>query len=160
MVTADEGWVDRAPRAIVDRFPARIVIPRLRARTADIPPLLRALSDRHGAKDVRWTPAVIQALSRYGWPGNIRELEALVRQVVECRRAGDVGLPDLPQEYKAAVGHRPLGRLEQIESDALVGALDAAGGNKIAAAAGLGISRSTLYRKLAAYGIELDRSTF
>ncbi len=160
VVTAGQGWIDQTPRAMVDRFPARIVIPPLRARVADIPSLLEALSARHGANGVRWTPAAIQALSRYGWPGNVRELESLVCQVVGGGRAGDIGLQDLPPEYKAALGHRPLGKLEQIECDAIVSALDAAGGNKIGAAAALGISRSTLYRKLAAYGIELERNAF
>ncbi len=159
-VTAGQGWIDQAPRALVDRFPARIIVPPLRVRAADIRPLLKVLSARHGARAMRWTPAAIQALSRYRWPGNVRELESLVCQVVGRRRAGDVGLQDLPPEYKAALGHRPLGKLEQIECDAIVSALDAVGGNKIGAAAALGISRSTLYRKLAAYGIDLERNAF
>jgi transcriptional regulator of acetoin/glycerol metabolism len=50
--------------------------------------------------------------------------------------------------------------MEQIELDAILAALERAGGNRTRAAAALGISRATLYRRLKGYGLELDRSAF
>jgi transcriptional regulator of acetoin/glycerol metabolism len=83
--------------------------------------------------------------------------------VVGCARAGvdadaDIGVADLPAEVAAAgMGSgRVLTPIEQLEVAAIVGGLRDAGGNKATAAARLGISRSTLYRKLHAYGIVPD----
>ena len=103
---------------------------------------------------------MVQALARVEWPGNLRQLEAVLHRALARRRAGTVTLDDLPAEVRAAT-HRPnLTTMEQRECEAIAEALAAHDGNKVAAAESLGISRSTLYRKLDAYGLNLDRRTY
>jgi transcriptional regulator of acetoin/glycerol metabolism len=100
---------------------------------------------------------VVQALGRVDLPGNLRQLESVLHRVAVRRRAGTVTLDDLPPEVRAAT-HRPhLTAMEQHECELIAKALSDADGNKVAAAEALGISRSTLYRKLEAYGLQLDR---
>lgn len=85
----------------------------------------------------------------------MRELDAIVQQIL-CRvRVGDVDVSHLPAEGAGGSG-RCLSRMELVERDAIVAALAEAGGNRHHAACELGIARATLYRKLAAYGIGLS----
>jgi transcriptional regulator of acetoin/glycerol metabolism len=65
-----------------------------------------------------------------------------------------VDLPELGREPRLG---RTLSSLEQLELDAIVAALRDADANKTQAAAALGLSRSTLYRKIRQYGIDPDR---
>jgi transcriptional regulator of acetoin/glycerol metabolism len=90
---------------------------------------------------------------RFAWPDNVRELENVICSVLLRRRRGDIDLNDLPAAIRRAASHRPLTRMEQIERDAIMDALNAAGDNEAEAAESLGISRTTLYRKLVAYGL-------
>jgi sigma-54 dependent transcriptional regulator, acetoin dehydrogenase operon transcriptional activator AcoR len=116
--------------------------------------LVSALLRRHGAHpSTRCRPDVVDALSRYGWPGNVRQLDNVVAALVARRPAGDVAVEDLPTELQCAVGPDPTG-LQQMERDAILVTLAATSGNRAEAATRLGISRSTLYRKLHAYGLE------
>lgn len=68
------------------------------------------------------------------------------------RQIGEIADTDLPG-YCQSVARRALTQLEVIERDAIVAALRQADGNRAAAAAHLGMSRSSLYRKLKTYGI-------
>ena len=65
-----------------------------------------------------------------------------------------------PPALLAKAAPRRLTAIEHAELEAISEALDAAGGNKRDAARRLGIARSTLYRKLRAYGLDLDRTAF
>jgi transcriptional regulator of acetoin/glycerol metabolism len=64
---------------------------------------------------------------------------------------------DLP-EHLRSTGRRKLSRLESLERDAIVAALEQSGGNRSVAAESLGMGRTTLYRKLRALGIETPES--
>ncbi len=147
-----------AAQALVDRFGRVVRVPGIAERADELPGLIRSIVGRlvpTGA--VRVGPEVVQALSRVDLPGNLRQLESVLHRVVVRRRTGSVTLDDLPPEVRAAT-HRPhLTAMEQHECEAIAGALAATDGNKAAAATALGISRSTLYRKLEAYGLDLDR---
>ena len=91
--------------------------------------------------------------------GNVRQLAAVVRSAIAGRSCGTIGLADLPIdviEGKAST----FTTFEKAEYQAIVQALRFADGNKKVAAAELGIARSTLYRKLRSYRIDLDRATF
>jgi transcriptional regulator of acetoin/glycerol metabolism len=105
-------------------------------------------------------PDALQLLQRLPWPGNVRELERVVRAATARRHSGDIRVEDFPAGLLAKAAPRRLTAIEHAELEAIVEALDAAGGNKRDAARRLGIARSTLYRKLRAYGLDLDRTAF
>lgn len=154
LATAGPRWPREVPRLLVDRFPISIHVPSLARRVADVAELVSALAERSGGSQLRWSSEVLRALVRCPWPGNVRELESLVRALVERRASGQVGVDDLPVEYRSPSVPGFLTVLEQLERDAIVRTLDRTAGSKVDAAAELGISRSTLYRKLKSYAIE------
>lgn len=104
-------------------------------------------------RELRFTPSALEALASQPWPGNLRELHSVVRQVVRTRRVGDVSVRDLPPTYQGRARSRRLTPLQQAEHDAIVEALRACRGNKKDAAKQLGISRSTLYTAIRTLGI-------
>jgi transcriptional regulator of acetoin/glycerol metabolism len=134
-----------------------VTVPPLRDRYEDLPYLLSTLSESVCGRPRRWQPDAVQALSRLDWPGNVRQLRNLVRAVVAAHPQGDVGMRQLPVDLLAGVPHRNLTRMERLEFNAIVAALRMFGGNKLDAAAYLQISRSTLYRKMRIFGLDLDR---
>ncbi|QXC61243.1 GAF domain-containing protein [Aquihabitans sp. G128] len=147
-----------AGQALADRFDRLVRVPGIADRVEELPGLIRSILGRLAPTGaVRLAPEVVQALTRVDLPGNLRQLEALLHRVVVKRHVGTITLDDLPPEVRAAT-HRPhLTAMEQHECEAIASALASADGNKAAAASALGISRSTLYRKLEAYGLQLDR---
>jgi sigma-54 dependent transcriptional regulator, acetoin dehydrogenase operon transcriptional activator AcoR len=153
LATSDGGWPAVAPRRLVDHFPARVAVPPLGDRLDDVPALVDDLVRRHAddGVEVRVRRDVVHLLARRSWPGNVRELEGVVRLALARHRRGDVTVEDLPLEYRAPGAVDDLTAMQAVERDAIVRALDAEAGNKQAAAARLGISRSTLYRKLGRY---------
>ena len=162
VATAGEQWADAGPRVLVDRFPAKVRLPPLRQRRDDVVALVDAFVDRdtQGPNAVRFAAKALQALVRHDWPGNVRELEGVVAQALGQRPLGEVTVDDLPEEYRTRGRRRKFSVMEQLELDAIVRALRETSGNKNEAAERLGISRSTLYRRLKAYGIELDTVVF
>jgi transcriptional regulator of aromatic amino acid metabolism len=153
--TTDEGRLDTELGALFDRFDVAIAIPPLRSRPEDVVDLFEAFAHEHG--DERWSgsasPEVLRALMRYRWPGNAREVRRIVRAVILRRPSGQLTLDDLPVEVRTDTVPPGLSRIAELERDAILNALRDAAGNKQAAAERLGLSRSTLYRKLGAYGI-------
>lgn len=149
--------------ALLDSFAAVLEVPPLRDRLEDFSDLVAHLTERatDGAAQVQWTPEAIQTLSRLDWPGNLNSLNALVRRLVVGRPSGRrIGVEHLPPEYLARGARRPLASLEQTEAQAIMNALQAAGGNKNKAALSLGIARSTLYRKVRALGLDLSSTVY
>jgi transcriptional regulator of acetoin/glycerol metabolism len=96
---------------------------------------------------------------RANWPGNVRQLETAVLGALQWRDTGDVTVEDLPRHLvsRSTSGLTPI---QQAELKAIVAALRASEGNKQEAAASLGIARSTLYRKLRQFGLDLDRLAY
>jgi transcriptional regulator of acetoin/glycerol metabolism len=105
----------------------------------------------------RLTPEAFQLLARMAWPGNVRQLENLIRNLVSRRQEGDIALDDLPPDIRGAAPARRLTLMEQLERNAILAALGECAGNKVQAAAKLGLSRATLYRKLRALGADPTR---
>jgi sigma-54 dependent transcriptional regulator, acetoin dehydrogenase operon transcriptional activator AcoR len=99
------------------------------------------------------------ALTNYAWPGNMPQLERVVKHAAKTCRGADIGVEHLGTEISASAhGRKTLTRLESLERDAIVDALRECGGNKIKAAVALGMSRSTLYRRLRSFGLEPGRT--
>lgn len=148
--------------AAVDWARRTVHVPSLAERPEDIAPLLEELTWRQvgGLRRQRWTAAATQVVGRSAWPGNVRGLESLVRQVVSGPEQTRVTPDHLPARLRARAARRQLTGLERIEAQAVLEALASAGGNKRAAADLLGIARSTLYRKVRALGVDLDGQTF
>ncbi|MCB1282546.1 MAG: sigma-54-dependent Fis family transcriptional regulator, partial [Salinibacterium sp.] len=94
-------------------------------------------------------------LMGYGWPGNVRELKNLVDRLALLAAAdGVIRLSDLPEDVWNYRGAEPA-TLAEAEARTIAQALEYTGGERKAAAKLLGISRSTLYEKLARLGPKL-----
>ncbi|MHA6793533.1 helix-turn-helix domain-containing protein [Pseudonocardia bannensis] len=146
---------------LVRRFAvATIDVPPLRRRFEDLPQLLVALSLRVEGRPRRWMPEAVQALCRLEWTENIRQLENVVRRVIAGCPAGDIRARHLPDEVLTDAPRRRLTQLEQLEFTEMLSTLRRTGGNKKEAAQILEISRSTLYRKMRQFGMDLTRSAF
>ncbi len=153
--TAGEQWHSNAPRVLIDQFPLVINVPALRHRLEDLADLIDALLQRHGAdlRTLHVTSETIASLGRSAWPGNLRELEGVLTGILTKRRKGAITPDDLPISYKVSSRRTTLTLMEQAEYEAILRALAKCRGNKCDAASQLGVSRSTLYRKLEAYDI-------
>lgn len=139
-----------------------VEIPPLRERREDIEPLARALLARVGGRQgrsLRLSPDALRVLLDHSWPGNARELEnALEYAVAVCR--GQTILPeDLPEltAHRALttlpVSHASVGDAAPVETARLREVLDANHWCRTDAARSLGISRSTLWRKMREAGL-------
>ncbi|QGM21379.1 GAF domain-containing protein [Spiribacter sp. 2438] len=131
----------------------RVTLPALRNR-ADLEGLISrmlAVED----PSARIAPAARDCLLRYPWPGNLRELQNALRTALALAKPGwPIEILDLPEPIRAsdmAVAGEPseaTGGLREAEERCMRDAVEAHGGNYAAAARALGISRSTLYRRL------------
>jgi transcriptional regulator of acetoin/glycerol metabolism len=138
---------------LLPHFPHTIEVPSLRHHSEDVPELVAALLEQlsHGHR-LSFDFAALQQLSRATWPGNVTQLHRVLAEVVAHRRTGLVTAADLPPETRSAVRRR-LSTLESLERDAIVQSLTAHAGSKSLASAELGMSRSSIYRKIRDYGI-------
>ncbi|GAA4691288.1 helix-turn-helix domain-containing protein [Pseudonocardia yuanmonensis] len=130
---------------------ATVTVPPLRERLAELPALVAELTARLG-RPARWSGEALDALARRRWAGNLRELESVVTRTL-INSSGLIRVADLPLDVRQEAGRKRLTRMEQAERDAIVAALAASAGNKAIAAEELGISRSSLYRKIDRYGL-------
>nr|WP_137676190.1 sigma-54 dependent transcriptional regulator [Parerythrobacter lutipelagi] len=156
----------------------KITMPPLRERTGDIPALARhflgLIGDQPGLRPLSISDSALSLLSAFDWPGNVRQLQAvLFRAAVYCE-SETLGADSFPQLsellgeieeearnpmqegvgvmlYSADGNLRPL---EEIEADVIRLAIGHYRGRMTEVARRLGIGRSTLYRKLADLGID------
>jgi transcriptional regulator with PAS, ATPase and Fis domain len=135
-----------------------VVIPALRERPGDIPPLaehfLSQLARVHRKDRMRLAPGVIRALEKYGYPGNVRELRNLLERAVISATAPQIMLEDLPLHVREGAGGAKKMTLEELERSYIAEILDHTRGKKSRAAEILGISRKTLLEKRKRYGLE------
>ena len=139
----------------------RISLPPLRARREDIPALVNHFVRRFNRRfhrDVRgMTPDALEALHRYDFPGNVRELENLIERAYAMGARDQITLGDLPSltagSAAPAVGSGAIPQLADVEKELILRALSFYKDDKEAAAQALGISRRTIYRRLKEYGM-------
>ena len=143
-----------------------IVIPPLRERREDIPLLARHFLDKHGAGSGKSldgiSTAALRLMLQYDWPGNVRELENAIERAVLLETGAVLQAASLPPGLSPALAAAAGGGgatpaavvvpLAEVERQALVHAIEAAGHNVTQAARSLGINRVTLQRKLKKYG--------
>ncbi|WPD44470.1 sigma-54-dependent Fis family transcriptional regulator [Pseudomonas aeruginosa] len=129
-----------------------VKLPALRERD-DLAELATGLLARMGAPKVKLSAELLGLLREYHWPGNIRQLEMVLRTALAMREEGEteLGLDHLPDSTldELSAGERPQsGSIRENELELIRQALERHQRNVPAAAAALGISRATLYRKL------------
>lgn len=141
------------PGPLLDHFTAAVTVPPLRHRADDLHELVPALLTRLApTRDVECTADALRVLAGNVWPGNVAELRGVLRAALTRRPVGHIRREDLPSTC-FVTSRRVLRPIEALERDAIIGALADAGGNRKQAAVNLGMSRSSLYRKIHAFGI-------
>jgi transcriptional regulator with PAS, ATPase and Fis domain len=148
-----------------------LVVPPLRDRPEDIPLIARQLLDYLaqdlGRHAVGLTASALEALQRYRWPGNIRELRNVLERAVLLHEGGEIAVEHLmfdqglaPSGAAAPEGAPPAGddlTLRQLERQHIERVLQLERGKVEAAARRLGIPRSSLYQKLKQFQIAVPR---
>ncbi len=139
----------------------RLELPPIRTIPEDIPAFIgeyMAQTARRFKKKVHITPEAMEHLCRYPWPNNLRDIEYFCIKATMLSRGEEIGLdfvmdrllPDLAEGEKEQQVHIVADR----EELALRRALKEAAGSRAAAAERLGISRSTLWRRMKKYSLE------
>jgi len=145
-----------------------ITLPPLRERKEDIPLLIDHFLKIYNEKNRRdvhgFHPRALDAMMRYTWPGNIRELENVVERAVILARDEYIPLADMDEPVRNAVGDalteeirsgiRPGMTIKEMERELILKTLDENESNRSRTARILGITRRTLQHKLKDYGIE------
>ncbi|CAH1571352.1 quorum-sensing sigma-54 dependent transcriptional regulator LuxO [Vibrio rotiferianus] len=141
-------------------------LPPLRERGEDVIEiaysLLGYMSHEEGKSFVRFSPEVIERFNDYEWPGNVRQLQNVLRNIVVLNSGKEISLDMLPPPLNAPMTKIPMPRAVEIESfsasdirplwmtekSAIEQAIEACDGNIPRAAGYLDVSPSTIYRKL------------
>ncbi len=141
-------------------------IPPLRQRPDDLPLLaehfLSELCEEHGKPEMSLAASALEAMARYDWPGNVRQLKNTLESMVIFHPGGDLEAEALPPELREAtrvsgsgsavqplVG--PPRTMDEIERQAILETLERTQGHRAEAARLLGIGLRTLQRKLKDY---------
>jgi DNA-binding NtrC family response regulator len=149
-----------------------IAMPPLRNHRDDVPILAHSFLERFATrmrKSIKgFTPEAEARLRRSDWPGNVRELRNVIERACIVAEGSLIGVADLPlpeptlaargTDLAAGWSHdgiaQPVrGTLTVIERNQLVAVLNESAGNKAKAAATLGLSRRTFYRRLEKHGL-------
>lgn len=145
-----------------------IQLPPLRERKEDIPLLiehfLKIYNEKNGRRLQGFHPRALDALMRYFWPGNIRELENVVERAVILTADDYVPFSELPETIRGATGDpvfveiregiQPGITIREMEKELIIKTLEDNEGNRTRTSRVLGITRRTLQLKLKEYGID------
>jgi transcriptional regulator with PAS, ATPase and Fis domain len=141
-----------------------ITLPPLRERPEDILALanhfFNVYRQQIGRKVIGIAPETVEVLLRYAWPGNVRELEKAIERAVILGHSHVIMPEDLPpsllgrDDFTTLADHK-RSTLVQLEKAHILAALSEHRWNQTKVAAELGISRTTLWRKMKRYDIDL-----
>ncbi len=139
-----------------------IELPPLRERKEDIPLLAQHFLKKFAVENQKeisdFSAEATDFLLKYEWPGNVRELENAIERAVILAKNSYIEITDLPQESLTLAHSAPSGKsLEEIEKNHILNILNETGGNYSKAARIMGISRMTLYNKVRAYGLNVNK---
>lgn len=146
-----------------------IQMPALREMREDIAIYAQHILDRlRGETSVKFSPAALNALQVYDFPGNVRELENIIERALALCSAGVIAEQDLQLisgEPRHSESHSPVGKyplpeyLDRVEKQALLEALEQTGFNRTAAAKLLGLTFRTMRYRMERLGIKDPRET-
>lgn len=150
-----------------------IDLPPLAERIGDVPLLaenfVRKFSTQHNRKKTGITPAAMDALQHYSWPGNIRQLENVIERAVLLSKSEIIDIQDLPSQVLVSASIEPdekgfQGRtlksaLEEPEKKYIKAALQYFNWNRQDTAKALDVNRTTLYKKMKRYDLESKENT-
>jgi two-component system response regulator HydG len=141
---------------------ARFQLPPLRERREDIPVLTEFFLDKYNRKmqtKAHLREGVMDALLSYEFPGNIRELENMIEQAVALSGGGAIEIDDIipdPSKQPTSTGRALADVVDSAEREAIEAALRESDGNRERAADLLGISPTTLWRKMTRLAITFE----
>jgi two-component system response regulator HydG len=142
-------------------------IPPLRERREDIPLLARHFLERlnrRGGDSRRWTVEALARMLEHDWPGNVRELENVVEQAAALSdgreiQASDVSFGHDARNASSGAGVTLADAVAAAERRAIEAALVRCGGDQARVARELGVSATTLWRKMKRLGVEAPAAT-
>jgi DNA-binding NtrC family response regulator len=128
-----------------------ITLPSLRERQSDLPGMIEHILKHYGYNRFPIAPSVISLLQEYSWPGNIRELRTMLERALLLSQGEDLTtahFPGLKPTETIEELPRMIWNLEELEFSHIQKALTHFNGDKYETSTALGISLSSLYRKL------------
>ena len=134
----------------------------MRDRQNDIPLLAQHFLKTHkiDTAEKKFCHDALECMKRYSWPGNIRELENFVENIIIVSDDEKIGVCDMPEEIRGYVTDGYVldadVSLSDLEKQHIINTLSKMNGNKTHVADALGISIKTLYNKLKVYNIPYD----
>jgi len=136
-----------------------ISVPSLRERIEDIPLLFdhffNQFSKKYKKYGLKVQPGTIEKLQQYDWPGNVREFQHCIERAIILSERKEI-MPDefLPPTHASRQwSNQQEHRLDQVEKNHILEIIEKNGGNITKAAKDLGISRSSLHRRLKKYDL-------
>ena len=151
-VTAER--LDGVPHPLAGMVDTVVPVPALRERGDDVLHLARYAARQTRLREINFTAAADKALMAHGWPENIDELFTVIHAA--AARTETIDISHLPPYLLGGRGPQ-LSRIESLERDEIVRCLSMPGVTVSGAAAELGISRATIYRRMARLGITIPR---
>jgi DNA-binding NtrC family response regulator len=140
-------------------------IPALRERRQDIPLLASYFLERMSrasGQERTLSDAALKAMLAYDWPGNVRELENCLERACALTSGPAIQVGDLPSAINGSEVSLPAGDgtskilpMAELEKQTIMNTITQLNGDKLLAARLLGIGKTTLYRKLKEYSVEV-----